>query len=79
MIGHNSDHFQLNQTTGKITTNKTLDFETIKDYSFIVTASDKGAPSKNSTTKVSLKFVFLYYFPVAIIYYFQVAIISLYN
>ena len=79
MIGHNSDHFQLNQTTGKITTNKTLDFETIKDYSFIVTASDKGAPSKNSTAKVSLKFVFLYYFPVAIIYYFQVAIISLYN
>ena len=67
MPGDHSDHFQLNQATGKITTSKTLDFETIKDYSFTVTASDKGVPSIKSTTKVSLKFVSLYFFPVAII------------
>uniref|UniRef100_A0A8C2DIR3 FAT atypical cadherin 3a n=1 Tax=Cyprinus carpio TaxID=7962 RepID=A0A8C2DIR3_CYPCA len=55
-IRHGNGHrtFRINQYSGVITTQKTLDFETVSSYVLIVTASNMAGQASNATITVTV-------------------------
>uniref|UniRef100_A0A9J8A7C3 FAT atypical cadherin 3a n=1 Tax=Cyprinus carpio carpio TaxID=630221 RepID=A0A9J8A7C3_CYPCA len=55
-IRHGNGHrtFRINQYSGVITTQKTLDFETVPSYMLIVTASNMAGQASNATITVTV-------------------------
>lgn len=47
--------FSINNVTGVLTVNSSLNFETTPEYSFTVVASDNAPPSSRQTTSVSVR------------------------
>lgn len=50
--GNEQGEFKVDEKTGKITLNKTLDHETQSSYKLVVTASDHGSPPLTSSVDV---------------------------
>lgn len=54
MTGSDSSAFNIDSSTGKITTNSELDYETKRDYQFMVKASDGGQQVNTGTQSVTV-------------------------
>ncbi|XP_067636828.1 cadherin-87A [Eurosta solidaginis] len=50
-------YFTINKTSGVITSNARIDYETIKEVKFIASVSDTGVPSLTSTAEVTVDII----------------------